>query len=200
MKAIYTLLILLIPFVGFGQIPSYVAQNGLIGWWPFNQNSLDESGNNLHLNPQGDAMLVEDRFFEENSAYRFTTNDNNSKLLFNDNAFSIINNLSSGSISIWVKINEHNISGHYFQNDNFFSGLRSRFFTRDSAEQSIYRVPPARARQVSAVRVPLKKTSGYPVSRQLLMSSPPLGVSRVLSGEEFSNGSISLDHSYFQQP
>ena len=120
MKAIYTLLILLISLVGFGQIPSYVAQNGLIGWWPFNQNSLDESENNLHLNPQGDAMLVEDRFLEVNSAYRFTTNDNNSRLFFNENAYSIINNFSEGSISMWVKINEHNVSGHYFQNDNIF--------------------------------------------------------------------------------
>ncbi len=120
MKAIYTLLILLIPFVGFGQIPSYVSQDGLVGWWPFNQNSLDESENNLHLNPQGDAMLVEDRFLEVNSAYRFTTNDNNSRLFFNENAYSIINNFSEGSISMWVKINEHNVSGHYFQNDNIF--------------------------------------------------------------------------------
>ena len=120
MKAIYTLFIILIPFVGFGQIPSYVSQDGLVGWWPFNQNSLDESENNLHLNPQGDAMLVEDRFLEENSAYRFTTNDNNSRLFFNENAYSIINNFSEGSISIWVKINEHNVSGHYFQNDNIF--------------------------------------------------------------------------------
>ena len=65
-------------------------------------------------------MLVEDRFLEENSAYRFTTNDNNSRLFFNENAYSIINNFSEGSISIWVKINEHNVSCHYFQNDNIF--------------------------------------------------------------------------------
>ena len=120
MKAFYSLLILLIPFVGFGQTPSYVTQNGLVGWWPFNQNSLDESDNALHLNPQGDALLVEDRFFELNSAYRFTTNDNNSRLLFNEDAYSVINDFSEGSISIWIKINEHNITEHYFQNDNIF--------------------------------------------------------------------------------
>lgn len=120
MKAFYFLLVLLIPFVGFGQIPSYVTQNGLVGWWPFNQNSLDESDNALHLNPQGDALLVEDRFFALNSAYRFTTNDNNSRLLFNEDAYSVINDFSEGSISIWIKINEHNITEHYFQNDNIF--------------------------------------------------------------------------------
>jgi hypothetical protein len=26
-------------------IPSYVPKNGLIGWWPFNGNANDESGN-----------------------------------------------------------------------------------------------------------------------------------------------------------
>jgi hypothetical protein len=27
------------------QVPSYVPTNGLVGWWPFNGNANDESGN-----------------------------------------------------------------------------------------------------------------------------------------------------------
>ena len=27
-------------------VPSYVPTNGLVGWWPFNGNANDESGNN----------------------------------------------------------------------------------------------------------------------------------------------------------
>jgi hypothetical protein len=43
---------LLVFFIGLGcaatgaaQIPNYVPQNGLVGWWPFNGNANDESGN-----------------------------------------------------------------------------------------------------------------------------------------------------------
>jgi hypothetical protein len=28
-----------------GQVPSYISTNGLVGWWPFNGNANDESGN-----------------------------------------------------------------------------------------------------------------------------------------------------------
>ncbi len=27
------------------QVPNYVPTNGLVGWWPFNGNTNDESGN-----------------------------------------------------------------------------------------------------------------------------------------------------------
>jgi len=109
-----------ITFNVIGQVPDYVPSDGLVAWYPFNGNANDESGNDIHLNPQGDALLVEDRFLEQSSAFRFTSNDNDSRLLFNENAYSVINNLGEGTISIWIKINEHNITNHYFQNDNVF--------------------------------------------------------------------------------
>lgn len=43
-----TLLILAVFTLGstaFSQIPNYVPSNGLVGWWPFNGNANDESGN-----------------------------------------------------------------------------------------------------------------------------------------------------------
>lgn len=51
-------------------IPQYVPTQGLIGWWSFNGNSNDESGNNFHLNNYG-GILAEDRFGNPNSAYYF---------------------------------------------------------------------------------------------------------------------------------
>lgn len=33
----------------FSQIPNYVPSNGLVGWWPFNANANDESGNGNNL-------------------------------------------------------------------------------------------------------------------------------------------------------
>jgi len=43
-------LVSVIAILGFAiisnaQIPNYVPSNGLVGWWPFNGNANDESGN-----------------------------------------------------------------------------------------------------------------------------------------------------------
>ena len=51
-------------------IPSYVPTNGLVGWWPFNGNANDESGNGNHGTVNG-ATLTSDRFQKINSAYKF---------------------------------------------------------------------------------------------------------------------------------
>jgi hypothetical protein len=53
------------------QIPSYVPTNGLVGWWPFNGNANDESGNGNHGTVNG-ATLTEDRNGAVNSAYNFS--------------------------------------------------------------------------------------------------------------------------------
>lgn len=44
---------------------------GLVGYWPFNGNSNDESGKGYHLTNNGQAMLTMDRFGNANSAYYF---------------------------------------------------------------------------------------------------------------------------------
>ncbi len=51
-------------------LPSYVPANGLVGWWPFNGNANDESGNNIVLSNFG-PVLTTDRFGAANSAYLF---------------------------------------------------------------------------------------------------------------------------------
>ena len=52
------------------QIPDYVPTEGLVGWYPFDGNADDESGNENHGVVNG-AMLTEDRFGQENVAYSF---------------------------------------------------------------------------------------------------------------------------------
>ena len=42
------------------QIPSYVPTDGLVGWWPFNGNANDESGNGNDGVVNG-AILANDR-------------------------------------------------------------------------------------------------------------------------------------------
>ena len=68
--------ILLLSFIAFtvftaqAQIPSYVPSNGLVGWWPFNGNANDESGNGNNGTVNG-ATLTTDRFGNASSAYSF---------------------------------------------------------------------------------------------------------------------------------
>ncbi|MFM7769024.1 MAG: LamG domain-containing protein, partial [Bacteroidota bacterium] len=52
------------------QVPNYVPTIGLKGWWPFNGNANDESGNNNNGTVNG-ATLTTDRFGNSNSAYGF---------------------------------------------------------------------------------------------------------------------------------
>ena len=51
-------------------IPSYVPKNGLVGYWPFNGNTNDESGNGNNGTVNG-ATLATDRYGKANSAYSF---------------------------------------------------------------------------------------------------------------------------------
>jgi len=51
-------------------VPNYVPTNGLVGWWPFNGNANDESGNGNNGTVNG-ATLTTDRFGNINKAYSF---------------------------------------------------------------------------------------------------------------------------------
>ena len=51
-------------------IPSYVPTDSLVGWWPFNGNANDESGNGNNGTLNG-PVLTANRFGISNSAYRF---------------------------------------------------------------------------------------------------------------------------------
>jgi hypothetical protein len=82
------------------QVPSYVPSNGLVGWWPFNANANDESGNGNNGTVNG-ATLTTDRFGVANKAYNFDgvndyiNNGNNSSLELNHFTISLWSNLDS---------------------------------------------------------------------------------------------------------
>lgn len=73
-------------------VPNYVPTNGLVGWWPFNGNANDESGNGNHGTVNG-ATLTADRNGKANNAYSFDGVNNFIKIL---NSTS----LNPGNISI----------------------------------------------------------------------------------------------------
>jgi hypothetical protein len=79
-------------------VPNYVPTNGLVGWWPFNGNANDESGNNNNGTVNG-ATLTSDRFGNPNSAYYFSSAGCGTRIDAMVNTSSIQTGLT---ISIWV--------------------------------------------------------------------------------------------------
>ncbi len=75
MKPIKLLTLLLASVLSLNisaQIPSYIPKTGLVGWWPFNGNANDESGNGNHrvINV---AKLTKDRNELISSCYSFNS-------------------------------------------------------------------------------------------------------------------------------
>ena len=99
MKKLFTLLSLFTISVFFAQIPSYVPTNGLVGYWPFNGNANDESGNGNNGTVNG-AIFTSDRFGNGNSAYNF--NGNNDFIQIINPILPIAN--SSRTISAWFNL------------------------------------------------------------------------------------------------
>jgi hypothetical protein len=75
------------------QVPSYVPTIGLVGYWPFNGNANDESGNGNNGTVNG-TSLTTDRFGNTNKAYSFNGTSNfisvsNNNSLQTPNAISV---------------------------------------------------------------------------------------------------------------
>ena len=84
-------------------VPNYVPTNGLVGWWPFNGNANDESGNGNNGTVNG-PILTNDRFGNSNSAYDFKQGKD---LICTKNQY---NSLSSISYSIWINTTNEGIA------------------------------------------------------------------------------------------
>lgn len=97
-------------------VPSYVPTNGLVGWWPFNGNANDESGNGNNGTVNG-ATLTSDRNEKANSAYIIS----NSTQGINSN-FNGIVDTKERSISIWFYIDNLNVSNDEIYLLNYGAG------------------------------------------------------------------------------
>ena len=95
-------------------VPSYVPTNGLVGWWPFNGNANDESGNGNNGTVNG-ATLTYDRFGNTNAAYSYDGNSN----YISSNTTG--NYLFGITVSAWIK------TGMLFSNYEHRGIVMSRF-------------------------------------------------------------------------
>jgi len=99
------MLLLVSIFIGISvmsQVPSYVPTNGLVGYWPFNGNANDESGNGNNGVVNG-ATLTSDRFGNVNSCYSF-----NGASYIQVNNWNAITGNSSFTVSFWTKPSQNN--------------------------------------------------------------------------------------------
>ena len=74
-------------FLAIAQVPTYVPTSGLVGWWPFNGNANDQSGNGLNGVVTA-ATLAADRNNVPNAAYYFN-GVNGTKIQVADNAMTL---------------------------------------------------------------------------------------------------------------
>jgi len=87
---------------------SPVPTNGLVGWWPFNGNSIDESTTKNNAQNNG-ATLTEDRFGNPQKAYLFSSNfmliPYNSKYDFQNFTVSVWIKTTQSTSSVIIKQN-----------------------------------------------------------------------------------------------
>jgi len=88
------------------QVPSYVPSNGLVGWWPFNGNANDESGNGNNGTVNGSTLTL-DRFGQVNKAYYF--NGINYKITIPNSISLQLNN--GATFSLWFNVDTINFDG-----------------------------------------------------------------------------------------
>ncbi len=78
-------------------LPSYLPKDGLVGYWPFNGNANDESGNENHGTVNG-ATLTSDKNGEVNKAYYFNGNS-----MITSHYSSILEISNNRTVSVWFK-------------------------------------------------------------------------------------------------
>ena len=119
MNRFFTLLLAAFCLTAVGQVPDDVPTDGLVGWWAFDGNTQDDSGNGIDLTEVGSVEYVSDRFGNDMSAISFDGGATESRVQFPD--FNLIDDWNQGTLSFWVNVLEHNVTGHYFGFDNMFS-------------------------------------------------------------------------------
>jgi len=107
MKSILVSVLVMVAGVSYTQLPEYVPEAGLIGWWDFDGSADDGSGMGNHGTVYG-ATLTTDRFGNPSSAYEFTVSGGASwgsaqqRIVVSDPS---IPDSNSFTMSSWVLLN-----------------------------------------------------------------------------------------------
>jgi hypothetical protein len=101
-KVIIAFFFVTVSILTYAQVPNYVPTNGLVGWWPFNGNANDLSGNGNNGTVNG-ATLTTDRFGNSAAAYSF--DGVNDFISIPDN--NSLDFTTTYTISVWVQIPDY---------------------------------------------------------------------------------------------
>ncbi len=99
MKIIFSTLFLILTGTILAQVPAYVPTSGLVGWWPFNGNANDLSGNGYHLT-NSNVSFGNDRNNTPSSAAYFSGNNSQ---LESQTTFSQFSSSPLQTYSFWFK-------------------------------------------------------------------------------------------------
>ena len=107
-------------------VPNYLPTNGLVGWWPFNGNATDESGNGNNGTVNG-ASLTSDRNSLSNSAYSFNGTSNYIEI----NLINALNtaNVNGLTLSGWTNMSSltNQPQSIIFMADNLNNGFNTGY-------------------------------------------------------------------------
>ena len=120
-KTIIVFLIAAAPLCLFAQLPSYLPTDGLVGWWPFNGNANDESGNGNDGTVNG-ATLTSDRNSISNRSFIFSGSQ--SITVQHTNQFNMGSNFT---VSIWFTVDNFNGIRTLINKNTFGNGNRDYF-------------------------------------------------------------------------
>lgn len=112
MKLIFLSFCVLFSAGLFAQVPSYVPQYGLLGYYPFTGSANDVSANAANLT-NNNAVLTADRFGTANAAYSF---NGINQYLINSTPNFTFNPSSSFTISFWYNRNNTTANGVLIMN------------------------------------------------------------------------------------
>ena len=115
-KLILFSLLVILGLHSLGQIPAYVPTNGLVGYWPFNGNANDESGNGNSGTVNG-ASLTTDRYGNSGSAYFFGVNTSQ------DISIQNLQITGDWTISLWFLPTTSNINSQ-----NYLMGVKCQSY------------------------------------------------------------------------
>ena len=103
-------------FANSQSLPSYVPTNGLIGWWGFNGNANDLSGNGnnpISVNYIANSL---NRFNQPNSALTFNANSKINYNILHDSLSNLIVGQIPITISFWAKTSNNNVNSIFVLN------------------------------------------------------------------------------------
>lgn len=114
-------------------VPANVPSNGLVGWWPFNGNANDESGNSHNGNVMNGALLTSDRNNTSSSAYSF---DGINDYILISGSPSFINDTIT--LSFWINTTQ-NFTNDLIEIGNNSSVIWGATASNDWVEMSVGR-------------------------------------------------------------